>query len=272
MFLREEVHHAIHAVHLSMCTLVVLRRPGSDWPVLVAANRDESLQRPWRPPGRHWPDRPHVVGGYDEMAEGTWLALNDFGVVAAMMNRRGTLGQAPGKRSRGELVLEALDHADASEAAIALADLNAGAYRGFNMVVADNRDAYWLANRENDSGIIEIKPLPVGLSMLTAGDRNDPTSPRISHYLPKFEAATAPDPGAGDSGGGDWSAWEALMASRGGPSGPLGDMCVVTDTGFGTLSSSLIALPASYLADSQPIWRFAAGRPDEAPYNLVDLA
>ncbi len=250
-----------------MCTLVILRQPDSDWPVLITANRDEALQRPWRPPGRHWPDRPHVVGGYDEVAEGTWLALNDFGVVAAMMNRRGTLGQMAGKRSRGELVLEALDHADAGEAAIALADLNAGAYRGFNMVVADNRDAYWLANRENDSGIIEVKPLPVGLSMLTAGDRNDPTSPRITQYLPKFEAAPAPDPAAGD-----WAAWEALMASKGGPSGPMGDMCVVTDVGFGTLSSSLIALPALHLPDAKPIWRFAAGRPDEAPYELVDSA
>lgn len=260
-----------------MCTLVILRQPDVDWPVLIAANRDEALDRPWRPPARHWPDRPHVVGGYDEIAEGTWLAMNDFGVVAAMMNRRGTLGRMAGKRSRGELVLEALDHADAGEAAIALADLNAGAYRGFNMVVADNRDAYWLANRGNDSGIIEVKPLPAGLSMLTAGDRNDPTSPRIAHYLPEFEAATPPDPaagdsGAGDSGAGDWAAWEALMASRGGPSGPLGDMCVVTEVGFGTLSSSLIALPGLHLPDAKPIWRFAAGRPDEVRYEPVDLA
>jgi len=249
-----------------MCTLVILRRPDSDWPVLIAANRDESLQRPWRPPGRHWPDRPQVIGGYDELAGGTWLALNDFGVVAAIMNRRETLGPAPDKRSRGELVLEALDHADAGEAALALADLNAGAYRGFNMVVADNRDAYWLANRGDDRGIIEVKPLPAGLSMLTAGDRNDPTSPRIAAYLPRFEAAPPPDPASGD-----WTAWQALTASRGGDFGPMGDMCVVTDVDFGTLSSSLIALPAAHLVDSRPVWRFAAGRPDEVPYVPVTL-
>ena len=249
-----------------MCTLVILRRPGQDWPLLLAANRDEVRDRPWRPPGRHWDDRPQVIGGYDELAEGTWLALNDHGVAAAIMNRRGTLGPAPGKRSRGELVLEALDHADAGEAAIALSDLNAGAYRGFNMVVADNRDAYWLANRDDGRGIIEVKPLPAGLSMLTAGDRNDPTSPRIAAYLPRFEAAPSPDPAADD-----WSAWESLMASRGGASGPMGDMCVVTDVGFGTLSSSLIALPATDLAPRKPIWRFAAGRPDRTPYQQVSL-
>lgn len=250
-----------------MCTLVVLRRPGQDWPVLLAANRDEMADRPWRPPGRHWDDRPQVIGGYDELAEGTWLALNDHGVAAAIMNRRGTLGQAPGKRSRGELVLEALEHADAAESAIALAELNAEAYRGFNMVVADNRDAYWLANREDGRGIIEARPLPPGLSMLTAGDRNDLSSPRIKAYLPRFREAAAPDPGASD-----WSEWQALMASRGGPSGPLGDMCVVTDGGFGTLSSSLIALPSVEMAQQSAIWLFAAGRPGDVPYAPVDLA
>ncbi len=249
-----------------MCTLVVLRRPGHDWPVLLAANRDEMSDRPWRPPGRHWDDRAQVVGGYDELAEGTWLAVNDQGLAAAIMNRRGTLGQAAGKRSRGELVLEALDHADADEAAVALAELNAGAYRGFNMVVADNRDAYWLANREDGRGIIEVKPLPPGLSMLTAGDRNDLTSPRIAAHLPLFRRAAAPDPGAGD-----WTAWAELMASRGGPSGPLGDMCVVTTGGFGTLSSSLIALPAPEAADQPPVWLFAAGPPGEVPYEPVSL-
>ena len=249
-----------------MCTLVVLRRPGHDWPVLLAANRDEMADRPWRPPARHWDDRPDVVGGYDEAAEGTWLAMNDHGLVAAIMNRRGTLGQMRGKRSRGELVLEALDHADADEAAIALADLNASAYRGFNMVVADNRTAYWLATREDGRDILWVTPLPRGLSMLTAGERNDPESPRIAAHLPAFENAFPPDPEAGD-----WAAWERLMRARGGESGPIGDMCVVTDAGFGTLSSSLIALPAPSLAPRRPIWRFAAGRPDRTPYEPVDL-
>ena len=249
-----------------MCTLVVLRRPGDKWPVLMAANRDEMANRPWRPPGRHWDDRAQVVGGYDEVAEGTWLAVNDQGVAAAIMNRRGTLGQAEGKRSRGELVLEALDHADAGEAAIALAELNATAYRGFNMVVADNRDAYWLANREDSRGIIEVKPLPPGLSMLTAGDRNDVSSPRIAAYLPRFRQAAAPDPTAGD-----WTAWADLMASRGGPAGPIGDMCVDTGMGFGTLSSSLIALPATGMVQQPPIWLFAAGPPGQAPYEPVTL-
>src|SRR6185369_12562384 len=100
-----------------MCTVVILRRPGATWPTLIAANRDERQDRPWSPPGPHWPDRPEVVAGLDHLAGGSWLGINAHGLAAAILNRQGTLGPADGKRSRGELVLEALDHADAVDAA-----------------------------------------------------------------------------------------------------------------------------------------------------------
>ena len=66
-----------------MCTLVILRRPGHAWPVLIGANRDEMIDRESKPPGRHWPDRPEVVAGLDVLAGGSWLGVNDWGVVAA---------------------------------------------------------------------------------------------------------------------------------------------------------------------------------------------
>ena len=97
-----------------MCSVIILRRPDAAWPLVLGANRDEMADRPWLPPARHWPDRPNVVAGLDELAGGTWLGLNDEGLVAAILNRPGTLGPEQGKRSRGELVLEALDHADAA--------------------------------------------------------------------------------------------------------------------------------------------------------------
>ncbi len=100
-----------------MCTVVILRRPGHDWPLIVAANRDEMAGRPSAAPARHWPDRPEVVGGLDRLAGGTWFGLNDYGVVAGVLNRSDSLGPKFGYRSRGELPLEALDHAEASVAA-----------------------------------------------------------------------------------------------------------------------------------------------------------
>ncbi|NVN12657.1 NRDE family protein, partial [Nguyenibacter vanlangensis] len=46
-----------------MCTIVLSLAPGTAWPLLFGANRDERLDRPWDAPGRHWPDRPQVIGG-----------------------------------------------------------------------------------------------------------------------------------------------------------------------------------------------------------------
>jgi uncharacterized protein with NRDE domain len=252
-----------------MCTMVILRRPGAPWPLLLAANRDERIDRPWRPPGRHWPDRPEVVAGQDELAGGSWLGINDHGVVAGILNRRGALGPEAGKRSRGELVLEALDHADARAAADALADLDGRAYRPFNMMIADNRDGFWI--RHAGDCEVEVRPLPLGLAMLTAGDINDESSPRARRYLPLFRAATAPDPDSGD-----WSYWEVLMASRehDADAGPRGAMAIVTggpiDGAFGTVSGALIALPDAGSA-KKPVWRFCAGRPGAAPYEDVPL-
>lgn len=248
-----------------MCTLVILRSPSAPWPVLIAANRDEMAGRPWKKPGRHWPDRPEVVAGLDELAGGSWMGMNQTGVVAAILNRVGTLGPLAGKRSRGELVLEALDHADAVEAARALADLDGRAYRPFNMMVADNRDAFWL--RADGGARIQVHPIPEGLHMLTAQELDDHTSPRIGAYLPRFRAARAPDPDRDD-----WTEWAALLGDGG--AGPDGEeapaMCFLRDNGFGTVSASLIALPAIG-ADAHPVWRFAAGRPDSSPWEPLPL-
>jgi uncharacterized protein with NRDE domain len=248
-----------------MCSVIVLFRPGHDWPVLWASNRDEMLDRPWAPPARHWPDRPDVVAGRDELAGGSWLGINDFGVVAGVLNRRDTLGPMPGKRSRGELVLDALDFADAAAAVEMLTGLDTNAYRPFNMVVADNTEAFWLRNAGAE---VEAFPLAEGISIVTAFDCNDPASKRIRHFLPLWRAAEAPNPDEGE-----WSEWQELLASRDhAPDGDAFDaMNIVSNMGFGTASSSLIALPGVQWADRKPIWRYTAGRPDLKPWQAVSL-
>ncbi|MDX2142322.1 MAG: NRDE family protein [Rhodospirillaceae bacterium] len=252
-----------------MCTLVLLRRPKHAWPLILAANRDEMLSRPWKPPARHWPDRPEVVAGRDELAGGTWMGLNDTGVVACILNRHGSLGPQAGKRSRGELVLEALDHADADAAAGAMADLDARAYRSFNMVIADNRDAWWLALREG-ANRISLARIPDGLSMFTARERNDPADRRIAKFLPQFMSAAAPEPDAND-----WAAWAKLMGATDGANSPHDAMSFKTESGFGTSSSSLLALPcvdAAFRHKKRPVWLFAAGAPDSAMFEPLTLA
>jgi uncharacterized protein with NRDE domain len=252
-----------------MCTLVVLRRPDHPWPLILGANRDEMMARPWQKPARHWRDRPQVVAGLDELARGSWLGLNEHGVTAGILNRFGTLGPAPGQRSRGELVLEALDHADAGDAAAALGHIDPRAYRPFNMIVADNRDAFWI--RHADAGgrmRPTATPLAAGLAMIAAGDLNDRETPRLRRYRPRFAAAAAPDPGRGD-----WTAWEELLADGETTShdGPTGAMRFASERGFATVSSSLIALPAADAAGVKPVFRFRTWQPAPRAWEDVPI-
>lgn len=247
-----------------MCTVVILRRPDDPWPLLLAANRDEMRDRPWQGPARHWPDRAHVTGGFDTLAGGTWMGVNDDGLVACVLNRMNTLGPDPDKRSRGELPLEALDHAEAAIAAEALSHIDPAAYRPFNLLVADALTAWWLRNDGNRVERFEIEP---GMSMITAHDLNDTAgSARIRKHLPRFRAAPVPVPDA-DDGAGDWFGWAALMADGSGERDET--MCVDLDTGFGTVSSSLVAIAAPQHPPRPPIWLFADGSPDKASYQQV---
>ncbi len=242
-----------------MCVVLLVRRPGQAWPVLMAAMREEMQDRPARAPGRHWPDRPEVRAGLDELSGGSWLGINDYGVTAALLNRYGTLGPQDGKRSRGELVLDALDHADARVAAEALAALDPRAYRGFNLVIADDRDAFWI---RSDETRLTVETIPEGFSMFGAWDRNDPHDPRIKKHLPRFIAAPLPDPSAGD-----WGAWQALLAQED-KLEPRHGLSMHLPNGYGTRSASLIALPPLGQG-RQPVFLHADGPPAATAYEAV---
>jgi uncharacterized protein with NRDE domain len=230
-----------------VCTVIVSIRPDQ---VLLAANRDERVDRPWDPPAAYWPDRPGVIAGRDRTGGGTWMGMNRHDLVATVLNRPGTLGPAAGKRSRGDLPLMALDHATAADAARALTRLDAGLWRGFNMVLADRSGAWFVKGL--GYGHPQAEPLPPGVSMVTAHDPNDMDSPRTARHLARFQAA---EPAR--------DAWQAILSDRRGAAAE--QLNVVPRGGFGTVSSSFVALPA----EGDPIWLFAAGPPDQAPFVPV---
>ncbi len=238
-----------------MCTVVLATHLSQPWPLLLAANRDEQLNRPWRPPARHWPDQPDVTAGLDTLAGGTWLALNDSGVVAAVLNRSGSLGPAPGKRSRGELPLLALRHPTASAAAASLVALDAGTYRSFNLVVADRDAAFVL--RGTGEGAVSTQQLSPGLHMVTAHDPDDMHSPRVARHLPRFRAAPLPNPP-------DWSTWPALLADAAPPLAAA--LNVPPANGFGTVTSTLLAL------GERAVFLTTHGSPDKARFEPVQEA
>jgi uncharacterized protein with NRDE domain len=239
-----------------MCTVVLLVRPGHAWPVILVANRDESVDRAWDPPAAWWPDHPGVIAGRDRTAGGTWMGVNAHGLAAAVLNRPGSLGPAAGKRSRGELPLLALAETTTSAAVDAIVALDAGQWRGFNLVIADRAGATFI--RGAGHGRPSAHRLPPGVSMVTAHDPNDMESPRVARHLARFRNAAAPEPD-------DWAAWRAILADRSGPAGA--QMNVVARGGFGTVCSSLLAMPAA----GELVWLFAAGPPDEAPFERVGV-
>src|SRR6266436_5417239 len=100
-----------------MCTLAIYFRTFADYPVIIAANRDEYLARPALPPTSLL-DEPRVIGGKDLRASGTWLGINEHGLVAGLLNRRnGDSENDASLRSRGLLCLDALRYSSAPEAA-----------------------------------------------------------------------------------------------------------------------------------------------------------
>jgi len=240
-----------------MCTVLVLLRPDDRWPLLVATNRDELLDRAFDPPGRWWPDAPEVTAWRDRAGGGSWLGVNDRGVVATVINQLDELGPAPGKRSRGELVLHALRAGRAADALEALRALDAGAYRGFTLLVADRTHAFACAN---DGDALRATALAPGHHMLTPEGHDAAGSPRYDAHHAAFREAVPPQPDRDD-----WASWIALL-QREDAADPHQAMTVVTDRGFGTVASTLIAVPAG---NGSPLVRYADGPPTRAAFRPV---
>lgn len=86
-----------------MCIILLAHKAHPDYPLILAANRDEAYDRP-AAPAAFWSDHPQVCGGRDLEKGGTWLGLTRAGRVAAVTNFRDGLPKNPAARSRGELV------------------------------------------------------------------------------------------------------------------------------------------------------------------------
>jgi len=153
--------------------LAILYRVAKNTPTLLAANREESPTRPTQFP-KIQPGTPRIVCGTDRQAGGTWLGVNQFGLVVAVTNRART--RAPLEpRSRGLLCRDLLDVRTAREAAeLARKELSTGRYAGANYLCADGKFAavvYGGARVE----VVELEP---GLHTLSSGNLNDPDDER----------------------------------------------------------------------------------------------
>ena len=136
-----------------MCLIVVALGVAPRYPLVVAANRDEQHARPTRA-AAWWSDAPHVVGGRDLQAGGTWLAMDRRGRFAAVTNIRDP-NRPIGLRSRGSLVADFLVGTESAEGYASRAVALGAAFGAFHLLVYDGRELYAV---EQSRGRREARP------------------------------------------------------------------------------------------------------------------
>jgi uncharacterized protein with NRDE domain len=231
-----------------MCLLALFFRAVDDAPVVVGANRDEFYARGGDAP-RLLPGSPRIVAGLDPVAGGSWLGVNEFGVLVAVTNRRKSQ-VPPLPRSRGLLVRELLHSRSAAAAAEqATRALDGNSYAGCNLLCVDAERAVVIQAGD----WLRVRPLPTGLHVISNGDVNDEGDRRVGHSLwtlGKLKLATADD---------CLDALQRLCSESGPADAP---MCIHGKDG-GTVSSTLIALR---LPPARGTLLHAQGAPDQTPY------
>ncbi|MBS3936529.1 MAG: NRDE family protein [Sulfuritalea sp.] len=142
-----------------MCLVLVAWRNHPEYPLVVAANRDEFYQRPTAP-AAFWPDHPQLLAGRDLEAGGTWLGITRQGRFAALTNFRDPTRQQPQAPSRGRLVADFLTGDRAIDDC--LDSLDASACNGFNLLLGDGEKLVAFSNVSNERH--ELEPGIYGLS------------------------------------------------------------------------------------------------------------
>jgi uncharacterized protein with NRDE domain len=251
-------------------------------PLVVAANRDERLDRRATAMTVLRPSAPRILGGRDEEAGGTWLAVNEHGVVAGLTNRPVPDGRDPAKRTRGELPLALASHRRAADAVEDfVARFSPAHYNPAWFLVGDRQDLFFIDMSDGPRAAVEsLRP---GLHVLennplgapswkvdhvralvgdTAGLHGEDLMARFAVVLADHEtpAPTAPP---------DAPAPTHAPAPPDAPAPPRERRpetlaaCVHTED-YGTRSSTLIRVPAGI--DEPPEVRYADGHPCTSPF------
>ncbi len=141
-----------------MCLIVVAWQAHPDFPLVVAANRDEFYERPTQD-AEPWPEAPHIIAGRDLQAGGTWMGISTTGRFAAITNVREP-GVPKGELSRGALTRDFLLGDQSAETF--LAGIDNSRYSGYNLLLSDGRELWYQSNRhglEMKTPLMKAKPV-----------------------------------------------------------------------------------------------------------------
>ena len=247
---------------LQVCTILLAWQNVNDADFVLAANRDEVIDRPAEPPLLLSRDPP-IAGGRDLMAGGTWLAIAEGARVCAVTNRRvGTTGEIvrdASRRSRGEIPVDALQRTEREIPAF-LAGLGPGRYNPVNVLYVSPTLA--IAASVDDTGPPRVTPLHIGLHVLTTGDVDDAYSEK-NRWLYTFADRTQK---LAKNGFDLEYAFRDLMSRHDAPSDdPLDKVCIHGDV-YGTVSATTVIA-----ANGAVTYRHAQGRPCNSPFTTVEL-
>ncbi len=169
-----------------MCLVFISFQTRGIAPVMIGANREEHRRRPRTSPVccRSGSRRCLLAGadfGPDGSfpALGTWLGVNDAGLIVAVTNRNdGDLPWAEQFRSRGLLAVDLLQYDDPGRAArAARSQLQGGGFGGSNFLVADSQAAFIVhAPGARRISVVALEP---GTHAMTNYDVDDGTDSRI---------------------------------------------------------------------------------------------
>jgi len=144
-----------------MCLILFAFRAHPDFPLVVAANRDEAYARP-AASAAFWADHPHVYGGRDLEMGGAWMGISTGGRFAAVTNFRDGLPKGVAPRSRGELVGGYLTGTQPAYPYLQTVAGRKMEYAGFGVLAGGLDDLWFLSNRGN--GVEAVTPGVHGLS------------------------------------------------------------------------------------------------------------
>jgi uncharacterized protein with NRDE domain len=155
-----------------VCLLAVGWQCNDKLPFVFAGNRDEYHARP-SAAADWWHDAPHVLGGRDLLAGGSWLGISRSGRFAVVTNRPDLSAPDESPLSRGKLVANWLTAADShsdDELRSAL-EIRAPRYGGFSLLAATlgrNREGHLQCiSGGNQSGPLQYEQLPDGITGLS---------------------------------------------------------------------------------------------------------
>lgn len=170
-----------------MCLILLAHETHPEYPLAIAANRDEYYQRPTAR-AAFWQDHPHILAGRDLECMGTWLGITRTGRFAALTNFRDPRERKTDAPSRGQLVSNFLVSGREPREYLEEVATIAPRYNGFNLLAGSVEGVFYLSSRTGS-----VQRLSPGLHGLSNHLLDTPW-PKVTRGKQRLQAALTQDP------------------------------------------------------------------------------